>query len=194
MQTDVERQWTPFLVLGAILAIAFVAIARLPESFVAQMARNRPFFETRSQADWAYRLLALVAFAQAVYGGFVVLQIDRVRRARQREAAVVAMPRARVLALVTRTAAALVALTFVYGIAAFWVTGQRGGFWLFALLCVLQIAWYLRQVGSIARYLDFQPEPRPRREPIPWNPGPPDYCPPLARGLQRVSPPSPARG
>ena len=194
METRVKRRWTPFLIVGAGLAIAFVAIARLPESYVAQMARNRPFFESRAEADWAYRLLTVVAFAQAIYGGFVLLQIDRVKRSRERESAVAAMPRSDLLALVTRAAAVLVALTFVYGVATFWVTGQRGGFWLFAALSVAQIAWYFRQVNVIARYLDFQPEPRPAREPAPWNQAPADYCPPLARGLRPLRPVHPPRG
>ena len=166
--------------VGAILAIAYVAMARLPESYVARLARNRPL--PSNQADWAYRLLAIAAFAQAVYGGFVLLHSERVHQLRTTEQKVAALPRERILALVVRNAAVLVFLTFVYGIAAFVITGQRGGFWLFALLSLLQAAWYVRQINVVARYLDFQKDPEPKRSSS-WKQPPPDYTPPLARGL-----------
>ena len=168
--------------VAVILAIAYVAMARLPESYVAQLARSRPL--PRDQADWAYRLLALAAFAQAVYGGFVLLHTERLHKLKRSDDDVAAMPRERVLQLVTRNAATLILLTFVYGIAAFFITGQRGGFWLFALLTALQGAWYFRQVNVIARYLEFQPEPETAAPPGEWKQPPEDYTPPIARGLR----------
>ena len=182
MGTRVERRWTPLLVVAAVLAIAYVAMARLPESYVAQLARSRPLGS--DEADWAYRLLALAAIAQAIYGGFVLLHTERIHKLRTTDDRVGAMPRTRVLTLVVRTAATLVLLTFVYGIAAFVITGQRGGFWLFAVLTVFQGAWYVRQVNAVARYLDFQPDPEPPKPSGAWKQPPPDYTPPLARGLQ----------
>lgn len=178
----VERRWTPLVVVGVTLAISYVAMARLPESFVAQLARSRPL--ARDQADWAYRLLAIGAFTQAIYGGFVLLHADRVHQLRASDQRIAAMPRERILALVVRNAATLIFLTFAYGIAAFFVTGQRGGFWLFALLTLLQGAWYFRQINVIARYLEFQPEPEPPKPSGTWRGPPVDYTPPIARGLQ----------
>ncbi|MDQ3986882.1 MAG: hypothetical protein M3280_10365 [Actinomycetota bacterium] len=184
MESHVPRRYTSLWISGIILLIAFIAIARLPESLVAQMARNRPFFETGRQADWSYRLLVFAALAQAVYGGFVILQIDRVRRAMASDATIAGRSRARVLAVVARTAAGMVLFTLVYGLTALWFTGQRGGFWLFALIAAAQLAWYLRQVNVIASYLDFQPEPKiDDRPPARWSPAPDDYVPPIARAL-----------
>ncbi|MDQ4144493.1 MAG: DUF3329 domain-containing protein [Actinomycetota bacterium] len=177
-----RRRWTPLLVVAAVLAIAFLAMARLPESYVAQLARSRPL--GRDQADWAYRLLAFAAFAQAVYGGFVLLHSDRIHELRTNDERVAAMSRERVLALVIRNAAVTIFLTFVYGIAAFFITGQRGGFWLFALLTVLQGAWYFRQVNVVARFLEFQRDPEPPRPSGAWREPPQDYTPPIVRGLQ----------
>ncbi|MDQ4095045.1 MAG: hypothetical protein M3174_02410 [Actinomycetota bacterium] len=185
MDNRIERRWTPLIVVAVVLAIAYIAIARLPESFVAQLGRSRPL--GRDQADWAYRLLALAAFAQAVYGGFVLLHTDRIHKLRTTDERVAAMSRTTVLAHVIRTAATLVALTFVYGVAAFFITGQRGGFWLFALITLVQGAWYFRQVNVAARYLEFQPEPEPPRPTGAWRRPSHDYTPPLARGLTTPS-------
>ena len=182
MGTRVERSWTPLLVVAAVLAIAYIAMARLPESYVAQMARSRPL--ASSEADWAYRLLVLAALAQAVYGGFVLLHTERIHKLRTTDDKVAAMPRSRVLAIVVRTAATLILLTLVYGTAAFVITGQRGGFWLFAVLTLFQGAWYVRQINAVGRYLDFQKDPEPPRPSGAWKQPPPDYTPPLARGLQ----------
>jgi hypothetical protein len=183
MEGTGERRRTPFIVVAVIALIVCVAILRLPDSFVVQMERNGPF--TSSQAGWAYRLLAFAAIAQALYGGFVLLRVDRIRIARIEDPKVAAYPRERLLSNVARTAAAQVFFTLVYGVAAFIVTGQRGGFWLFPLIAIAQGGWYFRQVGVISHWLGFQPEevgPAPTR--LPWDREPPDYCPPLARGLQ----------
>ena len=177
----IKRNWTPFFIVLAILAIAYIAMARLPESYVAQLARSRPM--ERSQSDWAYRLLAVAATAQAIYGGFVLLQTERIRQVLAGEGRMAGLSRQRILTLVMRNAATMIGLTFVYGVSAFVITGQRGGFWLFALLSVLQAAWYLRQVNEISKFLDYQPEPQPDETPGEWKKAPPDYSPPLARGL-----------
>jgi hypothetical protein len=187
MASNVQRSGTPFLVVAAVIAIICIAILRLPDLFVAQMARNRPF--TDAQAGWAYRLLVMAALAQAAYAGFVLLRPERIRRDREKDAKVGRMPRVEVLATVTRNAAFMLLLTIVYGIAAFVVTGERGGFWVFPLIALAQGGWYYRQVGQIERWLNFQPEvasPEPPPGAVPEIP--PDYCPPLARGLS--SPPS----
>lgn len=182
MGTRVERRWTPLVVVAAVLAIAYLAMARLPESYVAQLARNRPL--PSDEADWAYRLLVLVAIAQAAYGGFVLLHTERIHRLRTTDEKVAGMSRAGLLAIVVRTAAMLVVFTFVYGMAAFIITGQRGGFWLFAVLTLFQGAWYVRQVNAVAGHLDFQTDPEPSRPSGAWKQPPSDYTPPLARGLQ----------
>jgi hypothetical protein len=80
----------------------------------------------------------------------------------------------------------MIFLTFVYGLAAFLVTGQRGGYWLFAVLFLAQGAWYYRQVGDIGRWLEFQPEVVTRPSSAVWIREPDDYCPPLARSLTPV--------
>ena len=188
MGTRVERRWTPLLVVAAVLAIAYLAMARLPESYVAQLARSRPL--ASNEADWAYRLLVLVAVAQALYGGFSLLHTERIRRLRTADNKVAAMARDQIMALVMRIAATLVLLTFVYGIAAFVITGQRGGFWLFAMLTLFQGAWYVLQVNTVGRYLDFQKDPEPPRPTGAWKQPPLDYTPPLARGLE-ARPPDP---
>ena len=163
------------------MSIAYIAMARLPESYVAQLRRSRPL-ET-AQSDWAYRLLVFAAVAQAIYGGFVLLQTDRVKGVLTGEGRLAGLTRDRVLTLLMRNAATMIALTFAYGMAAFVITGQRGGFWLFAFLTALQGAWYFRQVNQIANFLDFQQEPEPEEKDGTWKRPPPDYSPPIARGL-----------
>lgn len=189
METRLERRWTPLVIVAAILAIAYMAMARLPESYVAQLARSRPL--ESAQADWAYRLLVFAAIVQALYGGFVLLHTDRIGDVLGGEGRRAGLTRQRILTLVVRNAATLITLTFVYGLAAFVITGQRGGFWLFAFLTLLQGAWYLRQVNEIAKFLDFQQEPKPERTQSTWRKAPPDYSPPIARGLQPPAPNQP---
>jgi hypothetical protein len=77
----------------------------------------------------------------------------------------------------------MVVLTLVYGVATFYVTGQRGGFWLFAVLAVLQAAWYYRQVGQVAKWLVLQPDTSltERSRASTWKREPSDYTPPLGR-------------
>lgn len=181
VETRLKRNWIPFIIVLAVLTIAYLAMARLPESYVAQLARSRPL--ERSQTDWAYRLLVFAAFGQAVYGGFVLLQTERIKNILSGEGRMSGGTRQRILDLVMRNAAVMVGLTFVYGVAAFFITGQRGGFWLFAFLSLVQTAWYLRQVNEIAKFLEFQQEPEPDTTEGEWKKPPPDYTPPIARGL-----------
>lgn len=181
------RRLRPFAVVAVIALVVCIAVARLPDSLVSLLERKTPF--SSAQVGWAYRLLAFAAVAQAFYGGFVLLRPDRVEAARRKDPKVAALPRVRLVGVVARTAASMVLFTFVYGIAAFAVGGQRGGFWLFPVLAVAQGAWYYRQVGQIAKWLGFQPEPaRPEAGRGAWRREPPDYCPPLARGLVPMTP------
>lgn len=180
-----DRRRPPFILAAAVTAIVSVAIARLPDSLVVSIETNR--FLSNAGAGWAYRLLAFFAVALILYGGFYVLRIDHVKRARAEDDKVAAMTRARLVTSLSRNAAGMTLLTFVYGLAAFGVTGERGGFWLFPLLCVLQGAWYFREIGAVARWLGFQPDIAIDVVPEAiWKREPPDYTPPIARTLTPI--------
>lgn len=171
--------------MAAVLLVLCVAVARLPDSLVSLMERRSPF--TSGQAGWAYRLLAFAAIAQALYGGFVLLRPARVERARQSDPKLAELPRTKLISVIARTAASMTAFTLAYGIAAFVVGGQRGGFWLFPVIAVAQGAWYYREVGQVAGWLGFQREhvsDDPSRGL--WVREPADYCPPIARGLAPI--------
>ena len=180
-----QRRWPPFAFVLAVLMVLSVAVARLPESLVEQLQRNTPLPGT--EGGWAYRLLAAVAVVQVLYGGFRVLRVERVKKAQETDAKVARMPRPRLLGSIARNAAGMILLTFVYGLAAFLVTGQRGGYWLFVVLFLAQGAWYYRQVGDIGRWLGFQPEVVAQPSSAVWMREPDDYCPPLARSLTPVT-------
>jgi hypothetical protein len=184
MDTGARR--TAFAVVAAITAILSIAVARLPESFIAQLERSRPF--TTSQAGWAYRILALVAIGQALWAGFALLRPEKVVAARRSDPKLADVGNERMLSMTAHTAAFIPLLTLVYGVAALWLTGQRGGFWLFVFVAVVQTAWYYRLVGDTGKFLAFQPEPKPSPGPEAWIREPPDYCPPLARGLNPIEP------
>lgn len=171
--------------VAAVVAVICIAVLRLPETFLALLDRNTPF--TTSQTGWAYRLLAFAAVGQAFYGGFVLLRPDHVQEARKKDPKLAARSQPQVVGIVARTAASMTFFTLLYGLAAFGVSGQRGGFWLFPSLAVAQGTWYYRQVGQVASWLGFQPESGsddPARGL--WQREPADYCPPLARGLRPV--------
>jgi fatty acid desaturase len=51
------------------------------------------------------------------------------------------------------TTAGIASLTLVYGVAAFALTGLRGGFWLFVVVELLQGAWYFRHVCVVGARL-----------------------------------------
>ncbi|MDQ3953036.1 MAG: hypothetical protein M3279_08755 [Actinomycetota bacterium] len=177
-----RRRW-PFVAFGAVGIVACIVIASLPDGLLAQMERNRAF--SSGQAGWAYRLLVLFALGAAAYTMFRVFTIDSVKRSQDRDAAKGrTMPVERVVDSISQNAASVPLLTIVYGVASVFFTGQRGGFWLFPLIALGQGAWHYRSVGEIVRWLAFQPEPEPAEEiSTEWKREPPDYCPPLARGL-----------
>lgn len=176
-----RRRW-PFLAFGAVGVVACIVIASLPESLIAQMERNRAF--SSGQAGWAYRLLVLFALGAAAYSMFRAITIDSVKRSQERNARARGLPVEKIVDSVSQNAAAIPLLTIVYGVASVIFTGQRGGFWLFPLIALGQGAWHYRSVGEIVRWLTFQPEPEPEEEvSTEWKREPPDYCPPLARGL-----------
>jgi hypothetical protein len=176
----------PFIVFFIVLAIVCLAVFRLPDAFLSQLRTNKPLDDV--QADWAYRLLVFVAIAQALYGGFVVLQSERVRKARERDEKVGAMSREEIVTSIVRNAAGMCGLTMIYGLAALGLTGQRGGFWVFPGVALLQAAWYHRQSGEIASWIEFQPAFVGRDSAKPeWNAASPDYEPPIARGLSPAS-------
>jgi hypothetical protein len=161
-----------------VAAVALVAVTivifRLPESLIELMQRAGPL--EGAKGDWAYRLLAVAAIAQAAFGGFVVLSPERVRA--DRELSV--KKSSEVSVSVARNAAGMTCLTLVYGVAAFALTGMRGGFWLFVAVATAQGAWYYRAVGVIDSWLEI----RPAHDQAPPGATPHHaYCPPLARGL-----------
>jgi hypothetical protein len=180
-----RRRIGPFATAAVILLIVAIAMIQLPDSFVSQLERNRPL--STAQSEWAFRLMVLAAVAQAAYGGFVLIRVERVRKALLTDPKVARMSRAELLASVERNAATMTVLTLIYGISAFAVTGDRAGFWFFPLVQIAQAAWYYRQIGDIARWLSFQPETAMGGAPGEWKREPSDYCPPLARGLVDVS-------
>jgi hypothetical protein len=168
------------------LAIVCLAVLRLPDSFLSQIRNNKPLNDV--QADWAYRLLVFVALAQAIYGGFGILQPERVRKARERDEKTGAMSREEIVVSLARNAAGMCALTMIYGLAALGLTGQRGGFWVFPGIAALQAAWYLRQVADVAGWIEFQPALVVKEAPTAdWDSGSSDYTPPIARGLSPAS-------
>ena len=186
MALGLKRRNTAFAYATAVWFIVCLAMFRLPETFVARLRQNRPFDST--QSGWAYRLMVIVAVAQAAYVGFVLLRPERIQKAREKDPKLAAMSRAEVVASTARNAAGIALLTLVYGVSAFAITGERGGFWLFALLTLAQLAWYFRQVGEVARWISFQPEfvadrPAAEASPAPSANEADAYAPPLARGV-----------
>ena len=182
MKDDPIRPPGPFAAAAAVLAVLTLAVFRLPESFVAVLARNALL--QGSATGWAFGILGLVAVGQAAYAGGMVLRPERVEVALEREPSLRAAGRAGVARSLAWNAAGISALTMVYGVAAFAITGERAGFWLFVLIGIAQLAWYYRLTGTIVEWLRFQPQLGPGTD----EPGaPPPYCPPLARGLLGAS-------
>lgn len=180
MTKRLERPVIPFLVAAAVWLIATIAVIQLPDSYAARLERQTPL--DSSQSGWAYRLLAFAAIVQAFYGGFVLLKVDKVRKAKASDPAIAATPNQDLLRTIGRTAGTMILLTLLYAVAAFYVTGQRGGYWLFLVLAAAQAAWYFRQIGQIAGWMEFSPQVEQKRRPsAPWRREPPDYTPPLAR-------------
>ena len=182
MEDLLARRRLPFAGFAAVGVVACVVILSLPESLIAQMERNRAL--NSGQAGWAYRFLVLFALGAAAFSMFRAITVDAVKRSMERSPKVKAMSQQRVVDSVSQNAASIPLLTIVYGAASVIFTGQRGGFWLFPLIALGQGAWHYRSVGEIVRWLTFQPEPEPEEEvSTEWRREPPDYCPPLARGL-----------
>lgn len=178
-----HRRRGPFLVLLVFGIVVCIAVIQIPDTFLARVARNRPLSD--AQAGWAYRLIAIAAIVQILYGGFAIFRIERVQAARERDQRFAQMPHERVVSSLSRNAAGMVVLTLIYGLATIAVSGLRGGFWLFPLLALAQAAWYYRELGQIARWKAFQPAPvEESRERGRWTPHDSDYVPPLTRGLR----------
>jgi hypothetical protein len=141
----------PFGVAAAALLIVSVAVFRLPQAFVADLQRDGVL--TGDAADVAFVLFGAAALVQAAYGGFVLLRPERIETALAADARPPGAPRADALSSVAWNAAGIASLTLVYGVAAFALTGLRGGLWLFVVLELLQGAWYFRQVGVVGARL-----------------------------------------
>lgn len=175
------RRRFPFAVGAGVLAIVVVAAARLPESFVNGLERRGPF--SFAQAAWIFRLFLAAALIQALYTGFVRLRAERIQQALEGDEKAARWPREKLIAVIARNAAIAALTTLIYGIVLLGLTGLRGSFWAFPLLALAQGAWYYRLVGDVARWASFQPERSSKPAPSEWQREPPDYCPPLARGL-----------
>ena len=137
--------------VAAVALIFAVALFRLPEEFVASLKRDRPL--DLAAAGWLYRLLALIAAGQAAYIGLSLLRPERVRADRSKDPKLSAASLEGVTRIVARNAAGMAALTLLYGLGAFILTGERGGMWLFLLIFVAQMAWNYRQTGQAAALL-----------------------------------------
>ena len=182
MQNLAARRRFPFAIGLGILAIVSLAVARLPEAFVSGLERDSRF--SFSQATWIFRLFVVAALLQAFYGGFGQFRAERVQRGLERDDRAAALPKEKLVAIVARNATIAALIVLVYGIVLLALTGLRGSFWVFPLIALATGAWYYRLVGDFTRWLSFQPDPAASRPaPAEWRREPPDYCPPLARGL-----------
>lgn len=152
-----EKRRPPFAVAVSVAAVISIAVARLPETFVEQLRRQRPF--DISTSGWVYRLMVVAAILQALYVGWVLLRVERVERERTKDPAEGRMRKSDVMRSLSRNAATIPLLTLVYGLSAFFLTGERGGYWLFAFVCAAQLLWYYRATGVVAGWLEFQPGP-----------------------------------
>ena len=176
-----RRRSFPFAIGAGVLAMVVVAAARLPESFVNGLERRSPF--SFSQAAWIFRLFLAAAVIQALYSGFVRFHTDRIQSALEHDDRAAAWSREKLVGVVARNAVVVALTTLVYGIVLLGLTGLRGSFWAFPILALAQGAWYFRLVGDLARWSSFRPERPAKPAPSEWQREPPDYCPPLARGL-----------
>lgn len=167
----------PFSLLAISLAIVAVTVANLPASFVSDLGMRDGL--DPAQAGWLYRLLAVAAAAQAVYGAFFVVSPGRVAAVRLRH------PQARpAMQLFVRTAVMLTGLTFVYGIAALLLTGYRGGFWLFITIAGAQLAWYYLALRAVADAVARHEGPKAGQKRPAWSGTETGYSPPLVRGVR----------
>ena len=164
-----------------IIIVTCSVVAALPDSFLVHLMRGRIL--DGDQAGWAYRLLVFFAALEIGYAGYRVFRIEPVEIARRKDPRAAALSSEAMVTSLARTAALLVTFTLLYGLTSIWLTGQRGGFWLFPILAVAQLAWHFRSIGEIARWEGRRPAPAQRR-PEAWPRAVPDYCPPIARGLR----------
>jgi hypothetical protein len=186
MDDLLQRRRSPFIIVGFIVLVLAIAVLRLPDTFLTQLENSSPL--TVSQRMWLIRLLAVFAFAQALYVGLSVLRVETVRQARLDER-YAAMPFDRLVGALARNSAFAIWLTIFYGCVGLALTGNRGSFWLFVGIAVLQMAWYYRQTGEISRWLALQTLPEATLvPPSVWEREPDDYSPPLLRGMKPVEP------
>ncbi|MEA2516329.1 MAG: hypothetical protein QOG16_167 [Actinomycetota bacterium] len=187
MRDLANRRRGPFVVLAALFVAVFIIVIAIPDSFLSLIARNTPL--AGSQTGWAYRLLVFFALSQILYTSATVYRVDRIEKLREKDERFARLTKPQVVSSLARNAAALVFFTLVYGLASIFLTGQRGGFWLFPVMAIAQAAWYYREIGQIAAWDAFQPatsDVDPDRGA--WSGGgPPDYIPPLTRGLSKAT-------
>ena len=157
MQRIAAARRGAFLVVLASAVIFAIALFRLPEEFVADLKRDRPL--DLAAAGWLYRLLALAAVAQAAYVGLSVLRPEKVRSDRLQDPRSAAASPEKATRTVARNAAGAAALTLIYGVGAFILTGERGGMWLFLLIFAAQMGWNYRQTGLASRLFVLDAEP-----------------------------------
>lgn len=135
----------------ALALIVTIAVFRLPEEFVAGMRRDSPLDGAAS--GWLFRLLALAAATQAAYVGLSILRPEKIRQDRLQDPKLKEASGEETVRTVARGAAGMAVLTLAYGIAAFVLTGERGGFWLFLVIFAGQLAWSYRQSGLAAKLI-----------------------------------------
>jgi len=181
VQKLIARRRFPFAIGAGVLAVVAVAVARLPESFVVGLERDAPF--SYAEATWIFRFFVAGAVIQALWGGFRQFRTERIQGALERDPKAAAWPKDKLIGVVARNAVIAALMTLVYGLVLLGLTGLRGSFWVFPLISLAQGAWYYRLVGDAAGWASFQPEPPAKPPPTEWRREPPDYCPPLARGL-----------
>jgi hypothetical protein len=179
MDDLLARRRIPFAVVGAIVVVVTVAVFRLPELFVSQLRRDAVLPDARGM--WGFRILLGVAIGQAVFGGYRVLRAERIATV-ETEKIATEPDRGKLVSAAAWFGAGMIALSLVYSVASFVLTGLRAGHWAFVALIVAQGLWYYRLVGEFARWLERQPAPPPGRK-TPWTRGDADYTPPIARGL-----------
>jgi hypothetical protein len=184
---ELLRRRRPAFVLVAVIVLLFgIAVFRLPDSLLTKVENASPL--TVTQRLWLIRFLGFFAFAQALYVGLSVLRVETVRQARL-EDRYAAMPFDQLVGALARNSAFAIWLTILYGFVGLALTGHRGSFLLFGVIALLQMAWYYRQTGEIARWLVLQIPPD-ASEPASgvWEREPDDYSPPLLRGMKPIEP------
>lgn len=179
------RRTGPFVVAGAVILIICSVVVGLPDPLLTRLMRDRIL--DGDQAGWAYRLLVLFALIEIVYGGYRVFRLEYASVSRATDGRLAPLSSERFISSLSRTAVLFVTITLLYGLASIWLTAQRGGFWLFPVLAVAQLAWYYRSIGEIAAWEGRQPAvTHTEGKPQPWPRAVPDYCPPITRGLIKL--------